>query len=294
MIYLFEMQFKYFSKQEIQKFIEEKSLSINKRFSQNFLINSGVVDTIINKAEITKNDLVFEIGCGLGGLTHKLIAAGCRLIGFELDKAYVKHLASLFEEADNFTLIEGDFLKNVDEAYQKYVSDKFDRILFVGNLPYNITTPIIDKIFASNYDYDSLVFMVQREVAERITAKEGTKSYGSLSIFCRYYTTPQIIINISPKSFFPAPKVDSSVVLFKKNEVRPDVIDEKLFFKVVRSLFINRRKQLKNNLIMSPILQDIPREKLMEALGNSGISPSIRGEMLSIETIVKLANELSR
>ena len=193
------MQFKYFSIREIQNFINENNLAIHKKYSQNFLINSGVVDTIITFAKIEKEDLVLEIGCGLGSLTNKLIQTGCTLMGFEVDKAFIKLLKTQFSDNKNFTLIEGDFLKEIEKTKNEINKTKYKNIKILGNLPYHITTPILDKIFTTPIRFDLIIFMMQKEVAERITAKEGTKQYGSLSIFSQFYSNPKIIAKISPR-----------------------------------------------------------------------------------------------
>ncbi len=286
------MHFKFFSVKEIQKFIDENNLAIHKRFSQNFLINAGVVDTIIKFSEINKDDLVIEIGCGLGSLTNKLIGTNCSIIGFELDKAYIKLLKSQFGNIKNFNLIEGDFLKEIDKIKNKIDKNNYRSIKILGNLPYNITTPILDKIFTTPIYFDLIIFMMQKEVAERVIAKEGTKQFGSLSIFSQFYSDPKIIARISPKSFYPAPKVESSLVYLKKKKNKYKVLDEKFFFKVARSMFISRRKQIKNNLMLSPLLKEIDNNKIIESLNNADIPLTIRGETLSIEKIVELSNGL--
>lgn len=286
------MHFKYFSVKEIQNFLQENNLSINKKFGQNFLINAGVVDVMVRHADLSPDDLVIEIGCGLGSLTQKIIGQNPQFYGFEIDKAYITLLKKQFSNRENFNLIEGDFLKQIEDFTANHDLKAYKRVIIMGNLPYNITTPILEKIFSIPVHFNELYFMMQKEVAERIAAKEGNKKYGSLSVFCQYFTTPKIIINISPRSFYPAPKISSCVVKFeRKNDLIP-VTDKDFFFKVVRSLFINRRKQIKNNLIMSPILPEIDKEMASTALAAQNIEPSLRGEMLSIERIAGLANEL--
>ncbi|MCK4797294.1 MAG: ribosomal RNA small subunit methyltransferase A [Spirochaetes bacterium] len=292
------MHFKYFSIKEIKKFIQDNNLAILKKFGQNFLINSGVVDTIVQNSQICKEDLVIEIGCGLGSLTHKIIATECTLIGFEIDNAYIKNLKTQFGDKKNFNLIEGNFLNEIKSAYMhsmlipKINGEKYRKIIFLGNLPYNITTPILEKIFVTPIYFDDIIFMIQKEVAERIIAREGTRQYGSLSIFCQFYSSPKIIANISPRSFYPSPKVESSLVHFKSRENTFNIINQKFFFKIVKSLFINRRKQIKNNLILSPLLNQLDKNMITKALEKANIEPTIRGEMLSIQKIVILSNEL--
>ncbi|HBD96366.1 MAG: ribosomal RNA small subunit methyltransferase A [Spirochaetes bacterium GWF1_31_7] len=286
------MEFKYYSVKEILNFIEENHLSINKKFGQNFLINSGVCDTIVKSLEIKENDVVFEIGCGLGSLTNRLIESGCkRLVGFEIDRAYIKHIKTLFAGYDNFNLIEGDFLKTFEDAMKQYVGPD-DNLIITGNLPYYITTPILEKIFTSDLNISKAAFMMQKEVAERIISPPGTKKYGSLTIFCNFHSDPKIVAKISPSSFHPRPNVDSSVVRFTIVKDKYPVKDKTLFFKVSRSLFINRRKQLRNNLMNSPFLKDLEQVDLVALLEKSGISPNDRGEILSIPQICELTDNI--
>jgi len=287
------MQFKYFSVKEIQRFINENDIAVRKKFGQNFLINSGAVDRIINYSNINEKDAVIEIGCGLGSLTNRLIEKGCQVFGFEIDRVYVQNLRKMFTEYENFKLIEGDFLKNVEGLFKEINIKDYNNIIILGNIPYYITTPILEKIFLTPIYYDKLVFMVQKEVANRIVSKEGSKEYGSLSIFCQYFTIPKIIAKLSPKSFYPSPKVDSAVVYFDKNNDRLKADNEKLFFKIARSIFINRRKQIKNNLFLSPLLKEIDNDKKITALKITGIPEIIRGEVLSINKIIELSNNLN-
>lgn len=286
------MDFRFFSVNEIKNFINKNKIKINKKLGQNFLINSGVVDTIIEKSQISEKDLAIEIGCGLGALTHRLIRSNATVVGFEIDKAYVKHLNQLFDKCQNFILINKDFLKSIENVIKNFDIKKFNRILYFGNLPYYITTPILEKIFLNKLYFDKLYFMLQKEVGKRIVAKEGTKEYGSLTIFCNYFTETKIIARVSSKSFFPAPKVDSVVAEFTKKEQKINLLNEDFFFKVTKSLFINRRKQIKNNLLFSPFIKNITKETLSLALKKANIDENTRGETLSIEKIACLSNEL--
>jgi 16S rRNA (adenine1518-N6/adenine1519-N6)-dimethyltransferase len=222
-----------------------------------------------------------------------LIQTGASIIGFEIDNAYIKYLENDFSQYKNFSLIKGDFLKETDEVFNKINKNINGRLIIVGNLPYYITTPILDKIFTGGINFDLLIFMMQKEVAERIISKEGNKTYGSLSIFCQLFSKPKIIARISPKSFYPQPKIESCLVLFEKNTNSPDIKDKDLFFKIVKSLFINRRKQLKNNLLMSPLLK-FEASVIFTALANTGIPETIRGEDLDIKAIINLSNEIHR
>ncbi len=286
------MEFKYYSVKEIQNFIETNNLSVNKKFGQNFLINSGVADTIAKSLEITGEDIVIEIGCGLGSLTNRLLACNpYKLYGFEIDNAYIIHLQGIFKEFDNFNLVAGDFLKTSASVFEECIKSG-RRIVIAGNLPYYITTPIFEKIFTSGINYSKATFMIQREVAGRLTATPGHKEYSSLTVFTQFYNKVSIAAKISPASFYPPPNVDSAVIVFSRHENRIPVKDEELFIKTARSLFISRRKQIKNNFVMSPFLSGYGKDILIEAIANSSIPMTERGENLSLEQIAKLSDEL--
>jgi 16S rRNA (adenine1518-N6/adenine1519-N6)-dimethyltransferase len=288
------MQFKYFKIDEIQNFIKVNRLAIQKKFGQNFLVDPAVAEKIVGSVEIGKNDLIIEIGCGLGSLTHKLVDFGCQVIGFEIDWAYIRLLNNTYKKVPNFKLIEGDFLKEVKTLADTLKNEKYEKVHIFGNLPYNITSPILDRIFKTPLYFDEIIFMVQKEVGHRITAKEGSKKYGSLSVFCQYYCVPEIIMDVSSSSFYPVPKVDSSVICLRKRLDPFEVKDTGLFFRVAHSLFMNRRKQIKNNLLISTLLKDIQRDILVKALDNTGIPLSERGENLPISKIAELSNEIYR
>ncbi len=288
------MEFKYYSVKEINAFLEAKGLAVNKKFGQNFLINSGVCDTIVKNLELTPDDVVFEIGCGLGSLTNRLIDSPAgKVIGFEIDNAYQKHLKNLFKDYSKFTLVSGDFLKEFENAVKMYLAPE-QKPVITGNLPYYITTPIMEKIFTGICGFSRAAFMMQKEVGERVVSKAGNKKYGSLSIFCQYYSQPKIIANISPASFYPQPNVNSVVLRFVHREFEPPADNEKLFFAVARSLFINRRKQLKNNFALSPFLKAIPLELILQAMEQCSIPVEERGENLSIEQIIHLSNVINK
>lgn len=288
------MDFKYYSVKEINAFLQAKGLAVNKKFGQNFLINSGVCDTIVRNLELTPNDVVFEIGCGLGSLTNRLIDSQAgKIVGFEIDNAYQKHLKGLFKDFSKFTLVAGDFLKEFENVVKTHLAPG-QKPVITGNLPYYITTPIMEKIFTGTCGFSRAAFMMQKEVGERVVSKAGNKKYGSLSIFCQYYSEPKIIANISPASFYPQPNVNSVVLRFVRREFNPQADNEKLFFAVARSLFINRRKQLKNNFALSPFLKSVPLELILQAMSQCGIPLEERGENLTIEQIIHLSNVINK
>lgn len=288
------MEFKYYSVKEILNFLEVNGLSVNKRFGQNFLINSGVCDSIVKSLDITGDDIVFEVGCGLGSLTNRIVSSPCKqVIGFEIDNAYIKHIKDLFKDEEKFSLVPGDFLKNFETVTGQFKGKK-QNLIITGNLPYYITTPIIEKIFTSGVKFTKAAFMMQKEVAERIVSPPGSKKYGSISVFCNYYSEPKIVAKITAGSFYPQPNVDSAVVRFTMKNDKVPVVDEKTFFKVTRSLFINRRKQLKNNLMSSPLFENLTQDDVAQVLEESGIKPTDRGETLSIERIALLSDNIYR
>lgn len=284
------MDFKYYSVKEINAFLKANGLAVNKKFGQNFLINSGVCDTIVKNLELMPDDVVFEIGCGLGSLTNRLIDSPVgKVVGFEIDNAYQKHLKNQFKDYSKFTLVSGDFLKEFENAIKTHLAAG-QKPVITGNLPYYITTPIMEKIFTGTPGFSRATFMMQKEVGERVVSKAGSKKYGSLSIFCQYYSEPKIIANISPASFYPQPNVNSVVLRFVHKKCEPSADNERLFFAVARSLFINRRKQLKNNFAFSPFLKSIPLEFIFQAMEQCAIPLEERGENLNIEQIIHLSN----
>ncbi len=286
------MEFKYYSVNEINEFLQSNGLSVNKRFGQNFLINAGVADSIVKKAELSEDDLVFEIGCGLGSLTNRILLENPTTYGFEIDKAYILHINKLFNENKKFQLIAGDFLKTFDGLKTKIDRNAYRKTVFLGNLPYYITTPILEKIFTSGFGFDLIIIMLQKEVAERIISGPGTKKYGSLSVYCQFYSDPKVIINVSPSSFYPRPSVDSSVIMFKKKDNIYNVKNIDLFFRFSNSIFMNRRKQLKNNILFAVKLNDIEKQLILDSLEKLSIPTSIRGEELSVERIAEIVNNI--
>ncbi len=284
------MDFKFYSVGEIKQYLDSLNLTVNKSFGQNFLINAGVADGIVRAMDINEEDLVFEIGCGLGSLTNRILIKKPDFYGFEIDKGYITHLNKLFSSEPRFHLIAGDFLKTFEKSVAEIDRSKYRQTVFAGNLPYYITTPILDKIFKSEFGFDKIITMVQKEVAERITAGPGTKKYGSLSIFCQFYAEPKIISSVKPASFYPRPAVDSTVILFTKRKVSYNVKSTELFFKFVNSIFMNRRKQLKNNIECAVKLSPDEKEMIINGLSKSSVPLTGRGEELNIAKIVEIIN----
>jgi len=284
------MEFKYYNIKEIQNYLKENNLVLQKKFGQNFLVDIKVANRIIDKLETSENDLVIEIGCGLGSLTNLILKNKCKVIGFELDRSYCKVLNDQFKN-DNFELIEGDFLKKADAVFNSINRNEYKNIKIVGNIPYNITKEIFEKIFTSKIEFDSVCLMVQKEVFERISAKPNTKKYSYFSILSQFNKEFEIVLNLSADYFFPRPNVDSAVILFKKKIIyQIDNLDN--FLKFSKSIFVQRRKMLLNNFVLSTNF--ISKEKLSEILNKLEILNDVRGESLSIEQLINISNEISK
>lgn len=263
-----------------------------KKFGQNFLIDTHVLDKIISSANITKDDFVLEIGPGIGTMTQYLAEAAGRVVAVEIDKNLIPILVEdTLSEYDNVSVINGDILKlNINELVERENSSR--PIKVVANLPYYITTPIIMGLFESHVPLDSITIMVQKEVADRMQAEPGSKNYGALSLAVQYYAKPYIVANVPPNCFMPRPTVGSAVIRLKAYDKPPvDVRDERLMFKLIRASFNQRRKTLVNGLNNSPEL-NFSKEKIVEALDSIGEAANIRGETLTLEQFARLSNSL--
>lgn len=260
--------------------------SFKKGLGQNFLTDKSVLEKIAAAADGT--DGVLEIGPGFGVLTKELAENFQKVVSIEIDERLIEVLDYTLAEYDNVEIINDDVLKcDLD----KIIDEKFGKkISIAANLPYYITTPIITSIIERKLNISSLVVMIQKEVAERICAEPGTKNYGAISVLCGYYTEPEIIVTVGADKFVPPPKVDSAVVKMKmRDKPRVDVTDEKMFFRVVKAAFSQRRKTLLNCLSSAfPYGKDNISERMLRA----GIEPSRRGETLSIEEFAKLSEEM--
>lgn len=268
--------------------IERKfNFGFSKGLGQNFLLDSAVLEKIAEAAEI--EDGVLEIGAGFGVLTKKLSETAKKVVSVEIDKRLIPVLEYTLEGCDNVKIIEGDFLKtDAKELIKKEFGDK--KISIAANLPYYITTPIITSIIEAKLPVKNIVVMVQKEVAERIVAKSGTKDYGAISVLCNFYTKPRIVETVPASSFYPAPKVDSAVLCMEVLAEPPvSVKDEKLFFKVVKSAFLHRRKTLANCLSSS---FGIEKSAVSAMLKETGIEPGVRGERLGISEFAKIADKI--
>ena len=272
--------------------LQKYGFVFQKRFGQNFLIDTRVLDRIIEASEITKDDFVLEIGPGIGTMTQYLADAAREVTAVEIDDALIPILQDTLKEWDNVSVIHGDILKT---DIRKIADEKNQGrpIKVVANLPYYITTPIIMGLFESHVPVDSITVMVQKEVADRMQTGPGSKDYGALSLAVQYYAKPEIVANVPPNCFMPRPKVGSAVIRLDRYEEPPvQVKDEKLMFRIIRASFNQRRKTLANGLKNSPEL-DFTKEQIEAAIGHLGRGASIRGEALTLEEFAELANYLS-
>ena len=272
-----------------KEIINKYSFAFQKKFGQNFLIDSNVLESIIRGAEITKDDFVLEIGPGIGTMTQYLCEAARQVVAVEIDKMLIPILEDTLSEYDNVEVINQDVLK-VDIKSLAEEKNTGKPIKVVANLPYYITTPIIMGLFESGVPIDSITIMVQKEVADRMQTGPGSKDYGALSLAVQYYATAKVILNVSATCFMPRPNVDSAVIkLTRHKEPTVNVADEKLMFKIIRASFNQRRKTLVNGLKNSPELS-FSKEQIVKAIEKIGKPETIRGEALTLEEFAELAN----
>ena len=273
--------------------LQKYNFSFQKKFGQNFLIDTHVLDKIIRSAEITKDDFVLEIGPGIGTMTQYLACAAREVVAVEIDKALIPILEDTLSSYDNVTVINEDVLKlDIVKLAQERNGGK--PIKVVANLPYYITTPIIMGLFESHVPVQSITVMVQKEVADRMQVGPGTKDYGALSLAVQYYAKPYIAANIPPNCFMPRPKVGSAVIRLECHEEPPvQVKDEKLMFRIIRASFNQRRKTLANGLKNSPEIS-LSREGIEQAIAELGKGASVRGEALNLEEFATLSNIVGR
>lgn len=271
--------------------LKKYNFNFQKRFGQNFLIDSNILEKIVSAAQVTKEDCVLEIGPGIGTMTQYLAESAREVIAVEIDKSLIPILADTLSPYDNVTVINEDILK-VD--IRKLVEEKNQGkpIKVVANLPYYITTPIIMGLFESHVPLKSITIMIQKEVADRMQVGPGTKDYGALSLAVQYYAKPEVVAYVSPDCFIPKPNVGSAVIRLDRYEEPPvQVEDEEFMFKIIRAAFNQRRKTLANGLGNAPDLP-ITRVQAAEALEELGFSASIRGEALTLEEFALLSNHL--
>lgn len=276
-------------KSELMSVLNKYNFSFSKSLGQNFLIDQNILNKIVSGSGINENTNVLEVGPGAGTLTRELCLKAKKVTAVEIDKALIPILNDVMSDFDNFNLINSDILElNINEL----IKDEFGNESFtvVANLPYYITTPIIMNFLESELPVNSMTLMIQKEVAARILAEPGTKDYGALSVAVQFYAKPGVICSASPHCFTPQPKVTSTVVNLKLyDKPKYDVKNKKQFFKIVKSIFSQRRKTLVNSLSGSPYL-DLSKDKIIDVLKQMELNEKVRGEKLNIEQITELSN----
>lgn len=279
---------------EETKFIMKKyEITANKKLGQNFLIDDNAIESIVNASKITKEDLVIEIGPGLGTLTKPLLESAGKVICIELDTRMIKILEDRFKLYDNFALINNDVLKvDLNKLISENKNDTIKYAKVVANLPYYITTPIIMKLLEERLDIESITVMIQKEVANRLVAKPGETDTGAITYAINYYTKPSRIYEVDKTSFIPAPEVNSTIIkldVLKTPSVK--VKNEELMFKIIKAAFMQKRKTLLNGLANSNLFGN--KEEIEKMLEKLEIDLKIRGEKLSLEDYAKIADYLN-
>ncbi len=272
--------------------LQKYGFNFQKKYGQNFLIDANILEKIMDSAHITEEDIVVEIGPGIGTMTQYLARSARHVVAVEIDKALIPILEDTLSEYSNVTIMNEDILK-VD---MKELADRYNEgkpIKVVANLPYYITTPIIMGLFESKVPLYSITIMVQKEVADRMQVGPGTKDYGALSLAVQYYAKAQIITSVPATCFMPRPNVDSSVIRLTKYETPPvEVTSEKLLFQLIRASFNQRRKTLVNGIINASFLS-ITKEQVLDGLEQMELPSTIRGETFTLEQFAKLSNLLA-
>ena len=273
--------------------LKKYDFRIQKKYGQNFLIDTHVLEKIISSAGVTRDDFVLEIGPGIGALTQYLCENARRVMAVEIDRKLIPVLEDSLSEYDNVTVVNEDILKmDIGRIAEEYNQGKPVKV--VANLPYYITTPIIMELFESHVPLESITVMVQKEVAERMQAGPGTKNYGALSLAVQYYANAEIVANVPPNCFMPRPNVGSAVIRMTCHQSNPVLVeDERLMFRLIRASFNQRRKTLQNSLGNDGKLS-VSKEAAAQAIAAMGLSPTIRGEALSLEQFAQLSNLLGQ
>lgn len=274
-----------YSKTIFKSVLEQSNFKFKKKYGQNFITDYNIIKKIVEKSAIEKDSLVIEIGPGIGSLTYLLATVAKSVLCYEIDNEVKDVLKNNLKDYNNVSVIFQDFLQsNVKEDISKY---QYEKLYVISNLPYYITTPIINKIIEDNIDVDKMVFMVQKEVGDRFKAQPNTKDYNSLSVYLNYYYEVRKLMDVSRNVFIPVPNVDSIVVEFKKREEKFELINKELFFKLVRDSFKQKRKTIKNNL------GNYNLEVINKVLHKNGYNLSVRAEQLPIKVFVDISNALN-
>lgn len=281
------------SKARTRAIMETYGLTFKKSLGQNFLTDLNILKKIVAAAEVGEEDDVIEIGPGIGALTEQLAKSAHQVMALEIDSRLIPVLSETLSPYDNVKIVEQDVLK---ADLKELIAQNFDgrhKIKLVANLPYYITTPIVMHLLEVDVDFETIVVMMQKEVADRLAAQPGTKDYGSLSVAVQYEMDAKIAFIVPKTVFMPQPKVDSAIIALNRKDEKPDVpVDEPFFKKMVKEIFLHRRKSLWNNLQGLYGKDPSTKEKLEHALKNAEIEKSVRAERLSISQMVRLADNL--
>ncbi len=275
-----------FSRQQLTNYLKDNKIYLTKKRGQNFLIDKNILKKLVQEANINPNDLVIEIGGGLGHLTSSILETGANIIVFEVDFKLAELLRDNFKDYNNVKVISSDFLK---ADLDKYITSPAK---ILANIPYYITSPILEKCFNYINFINSMIFTVQKEFGQRVIAAPGTSEYSSISVFCQAYYSPKALFEISENVFFPIPKVRSMVIRFDKSS-QFEIFNKELFFNVVRSIFSYRRKTILNSLYKSKYI-NFDKDFIVDILDSCSINPNIRGEMLDTTKIVELVNKFDK
>lgn len=279
--------------QRTREIIEKYQFTLKKKFGQNFLINQNILDDIIKGANLAPEDIVIEIGPGIGSLTQYIAEQVDEVLAIEIDKTLIPILEDTLSGYDNIRILNEDILK-VDLKGLLESDYKNRSVKIVANLPYYITTPIIMKIFEEHVPIDSITIMIQEEVADRMQAKPSTKEYGALSLAVQYYSYPKVIVKVPPSCFVPQPKVGSSVIRLELTDhYKNQTEDDRFLFQLIRGAFQQRRKTLVNTLAHQPNIH-LTKEEIREALAKIDLSEKIRGEALSLQEFIELTKVLKK
>lgn len=281
---------KLYAPSTIKDIKERYGFKLSKSLGQNFLTDKNIIDRIIGSAEIGPDDLVIEIGPGIGVITREAAETAKKVIAVEIDKNLIPILKETLSDVDNVEIVNQDILKTDVNQLIANQGDSISGVKIIGNLPYYITTPIIMKLLEDGVMADSITVMMQKEVADRIKASPGTKAYGALSVAVQYYCTVEGVVNVPKEVFVPQPKVDSTVLRLSIREEAPvKLSDREIFFRCVKAGFGQRRKTLLNSLMA---IEGITKEGVKEALDAAGIDSARRAETLDLEEFAKLSNEV--
>ena len=277
----------------LKEFLDENGMAMQKKFGQNFLVNADARKRIIDSLDIKEGTNVWEVGPGLGSMTDEILSRGSKLTAFEIDHGFARLLREFFKdysEQNQFTLVEGDVLKTWKSYYDKNISESSGKPeRFFGNLPYNVAATIIADTINEGVRFEKIVVTIQKEVAQRMSAKPGTENYSSFTVLCQWAYDIKNVLDLAGGNFWPVPNVASRAVLMCKKEDFPRCENPKLFMKIIRQLFSSRRKTVRNNLLSLAG----GGEKTDAALQKAGIKPSVRAEELSVDELLLLSDSLN-